>query len=279
MSVLERFKTSADQLTPAERRLVQEVIAKPRDAALGTAAELARIVGVHEATASRLARKLGFGSYATFRDAIRDEFIVKTDPAVRVRNTLETAGSGDLLTGLIAEEVAALTALPRYVPLAEVEAVAALLATRRKVFVFARGNAEALAVMAERRLRRYAFDVQRLSGDGRDLAEQTLAFGPDDAVLAFAFRRQPRHFAPLIERARAVGAASITISDQLGPTLSPAPDYLLSAPRSGRADHFQTLTVPMAITNALVLAMAKADTSAALDRLETLGGLISDFEG
>ena len=43
----------------------------------------------------------------------------------------------------------------------------------------------------------------------------------------------------------------IAISDTLGPMLVPAPDLLLSAPRSGDIDGFQTLTVPMAISNAI----------------------------
>ncbi|MDX0445658.1 MarR family transcriptional regulator, partial [Sinorhizobium medicae] len=64
MLIAERVQTIADTLTPAERRLVKEIIAKPRDVALGTAGELARRSGVHEATASRLARKLGFETYA-----------------------------------------------------------------------------------------------------------------------------------------------------------------------------------------------------------------------
>ncbi|HET8727016.1 MAG TPA: MurR/RpiR family transcriptional regulator, partial [Alphaproteobacteria bacterium] len=175
MSIFERIQTVAEALTPAERRLVQEVISKPRDIALGTAGELAKRIGVHEATASRLARKLGFDSYAGFRDAIRQEFIVRTDPAIRVRNTLAASRGPDLLTDLIAREVEALTALPRYVPEATLNAAAHALSNARKVFVFARGNAETLAVLMQRRLRRMAIDVVLLVGDGRDLAEQVLA--------------------------------------------------------------------------------------------------------
>ena len=115
MSILERVQSVADTLTRAEHLLVREVIAKPRDVALGTASSLAQRIGVHEATASRLAKKLGFESYAGFRDAIRDEFIVKTDPALRVRNTLQAAQGNDLLSDLVAREIEALSALPRYV--------------------------------------------------------------------------------------------------------------------------------------------------------------------
>lgn len=278
MSVRERITNAADTLTSSERRLIKEILDKPRDVALGTAANLARTAGVHEATASRLARKLGFTKYATFRDAVRDEFIVRTDPAVRVLNTLAHTGAGGVLEELVAQEIAALTSIAKYVTSTKLRQVAQLLAKRRKIFIFARGNAETLAVMMERRLRRFGLDVQRLQGDGRDLAEQVLDLRRGDALLAFAFRRQPRHFAALVERARKVGAPSVVISGSIGPTLVPAPDHLLYAPRAGSSEQFQTLTVPMAICNALILSMAESNKGKSLRRLENLGELIEELE-
>ncbi|WP_127144554.1 MurR/RpiR family transcriptional regulator [Pelagibacterium montanilacus] len=278
MSILERVQAVAESLTRAEHRLVREIIAKPRDVALGTASSLAQSIGVHEATASRLAKKLGFQNYAGFRDAIRDEFIVRADPAVRVRNTLEAAQGGDLLSDLIAREIEALTALQSYVDSARIAGAARIVSAARRVFIFARGNAVTLAVMLSRRLLRMGIDVEILAGDGRDLAEQVLRLEREDVLVAFAFRRQPRHYGPLIERAHKVGAQTVAISGSLGPALAPAPGLLLSAPRSGSNDGFQTLTVPMAITNALVLTMAQMNRDEALERLETLGKLIDDFE-
>jgi DNA-binding MurR/RpiR family transcriptional regulator len=278
MAILDRVQSLAGQLTGAERRLVQEVVSKPRDVALGTAAELAKRSGVHEATASRLARKLGFETYAGFRKALREEFIPLADPAVRARNTLEESRGGDLLAGLVTREIEALSALPVLVTAERLAAAARAIAAARKIYVFAAGNAETLAVMMNRRLRRLALDVELLRGDGRDVAEQMVGLGKSDALLAFAFRRQPKLYAPLLEHARAAGAASVVIAGSIGPALAPAADHLLSAPRSGERDSFQTLTVPMAICNALVIAIMQNDEAGALSRLERLGTLIQTFE-
>jgi len=278
MSILERVQSVAENLTRAEHLLVREIIAKPRDVALGTASSLAQRTGVHEATASRLAKKLGFESYAGFRDAIREEFIVKADPATRVRNTLAASRNGDILSELIGREIEALTALPNYFDSSRVSEAAKLLTDARRVYIFARGNAVTLSVMLERRLLRMGVDVEILSGDGRDLAEQILGLSAEDVMVSFVFRRQPRLYAAQIERAHRVGARTIAVSGSIGPALAPAPNLLLSAPRSGSNDSFQTLTVPMAITNALVLTMAQMNQETTLERLETLGQLISDFE-
>lgn len=94
---------------------------------------------------------------------------------------------------LIAEEIAALSRLSDYVQDARTIAAARQL-NRARVFLFARGNAEALAVLMDRRLRRMGIATVVLRGDACDLAEQSLTLGAEDAVLLFAFRRQPRDY-------------------------------------------------------------------------------------
>ena len=274
--IRDRVTAMSDTFTPAEQRLVQELWSHPRDAALGTASELAARIGVHEATASRLAKKLGFSSYATFRDALRQEFIPTADPATRLRNTLSSSRGQSLIGRLVDQEMAGLGQLPTYVSDERLALAAEALSKARKVFVFARGNAGALAVMMERRLKRMGIDATLLSGDSRDLAEGLAAMTGADALLAFAFRRTPRAYGLLVQHCRNLGAASVCVSDLAA--LSPAADHALFAPRAGSDDDFQTLTVPMAIANALILQMAEADGERALRRLEQVGALIEKFD-
>ena len=278
MSIVSLVQKVADTLTPAERALVKELIERPREIALGTAGELAVRAGVHEATASRLVRKLGFESYSEFRDAIREEFIVRTDPAIRVRNTLDSTRGSSILESLVTKEIEALTGLSSHVSDEALEAAARELAGRRKVFIFARGNAETLSVLMERRLRRMAIDTVLLTGDSRDLAERLLGMTAEDCLLAFAFRRQTRHYSAVISRARKVGAFSLAITGAVGPALTPSPDMLLWAPRSGGRESFQTLTVPMALCTGLILQLAEIEKARTLARLDELGELINALE-
>jgi len=82
----------------------------------------------------------------------------------------------------------------------------------------------------------------------------------------------------LIDCANEAGAKTIVIADTVGPTLSPQPDILLSVPRSGDPDAFQTLTVPMTLCNAIIVAAGALDEGKALQALEQLGTLIERFE-
>lgn len=272
------IQKQADRLTPSEQRLVQAVLAQPRQSALATVTDLAREAGVHEATVSRLARKLGYTGYAAFRSALQTEFLPTEETATRLHRTLQTASDSGVLATLVAEEKAALANLLDHVDEDRVSAAAALLIGARRLYIFGRGNAEALALMMAKRFRRFGRDVQLLTGDARSLAEGVLGMGPADVLLVYALRRAPRPYAALADHARDAGVPVVAISDTLGPMLVPAPDMVLSAPRSSDVDSFQTLTVPMAISNAIVLAAGAREEAQTLQTLETLGSLIKRFE-
>ena len=63
-----------------------------------------------------------------------------------------------------------------------------------------------------------------------------------------------------------------------GALLAPRPDHLLTAPRSGDPDGFQTLTVPMTVCNAIVIAAGLNAKDESLKKLDRLGQLIERFE-
>jgi len=277
-SLIEKISSSADSLTPNERRLVQTVMESPATAALGTASELANAVGVHEATASRLARKLGFDSYAAFRDALRQEFIATRETATRFEKTIAENSSDTILGNLARQESQALGRIEDFIPAAQIALVAERLMGAGRIFVFGYGNAEVLALLMIKRFRRFGKDVHKLDADPRSLAEQALTLQAGDVVLTFAFRRAPRGYAPLIDSAREAGAETIVISGSSGAMLSPRPDHLLAAPRSGDPDAFQTLTVPMTVCNAIVIAAGLTAKEESLKKLEKLGQLIERFE-
>ncbi|MDJ1018209.1 MAG: MurR/RpiR family transcriptional regulator [Paracoccaceae bacterium] len=278
MSLIEKISGQAATLTPSERRLVESVIESPTSAALGTAGELAKAVGVHEATASRLARKLGFDSYAAFRDALRDEFIATRETATRFEKTIAESSADTILGNLAQDEALALGGIEDFIKPDQITNIAGLLMRASRIFIYGYGNAEVLALLMVKRFRRFGKDVQQLDSNPRGLAEQMLGLESGDVVLSFAFRRSPRGYAALIETAKEAGATTIMISGKSGALLAPRPDHVLAAPRSGDPDGFQTLTVPMTVCNALVIAAGLTAKEESLKKLDRLGKLIERFE-
>jgi DNA-binding MurR/RpiR family transcriptional regulator len=268
-------------LTDADRRLLQELMADPVLAPALSGSELAARADLHEAAATRLAQKLGFKGYPQFRAALRQDALAEKPaearPAERVRHRLGALGRGDLLPGLIDNEIAALRSIGRYVNDAQLDRAARMIGAARHVHVYGRGHADSLVALLARRLRRFGQAATPLPAEGRDLADSLMTVGKGDLVIAVALRRVPKALSKLLRVARGREAATLLIADAVGPTVAPAPDLLLWAPR-GSGEDFLTLGVPMLICNAIVLKIAQLDQRRSLAALRRLAQLIEEFE-
>ncbi|MCH1882036.1 MurR/RpiR family transcriptional regulator [Agrococcus sp. ARC_14] len=261
-----------ERLTETDRRIVSAMRERPHETAFARAAELTGPLGLHESAATRLAQRLGFDGYPQLRDALRTDYLNSDGPSQRVRHRIERTDEGaDLLATFLAEEIETLRAISMHVTQADLDAAAAELLAARRIHLHGQGNAVVLVEQLARRLTRFGMDVVALTGSRRDVAERAAGMGADDLLLALAFRRAPGTLLPLLALAAGAGARSILLTDTLV-SLSPRPDRTLAAPR-GAGHDFHTLTVPMAISNALVLTIARfapERTSRSLDRVELL---------
>lgn len=257
-------------LSASDQQVIQVLLSDPATMAFLSAAEIAERVGVHESTVVRLAKKLGYEGYKELRNDLRQDIA----PAERMRRRLASTNE---LSALIAEEIATLQDLVNTISQAQLDEVALKIIAARRIYLFAQGHSTALVDLMDRRLRRYGFDTVVLRYQRRDLAEHLMTLGERDVVLAFAFRVRPPGLSALLKYAARIGATTIVISDMLGVLLRPQPDLLLAA-RRGAEDQYLTLTVPMAICNALILTIARLDEGRSIERLDRLSDLIQFFD-
>lgn len=273
-SAVQRHK---GKLTPSDLRLIDELLNNPTEGAFLSASALASRANVHEAAATRLAQKLGYTGYPDLRAQLQEDLLALGEPAERVQRRLERIADGAILEKLVESDVAALNALPRHVKANDLERAAGCVRDAAHIYIYGRGHASSLVDLVDRRLRRFGYRTVVLHGDNRELAERALSIGERDCVLGFAFHRAAAPLGSLLNHAVEVGAKTILVSDLSGATLRPAPDILLAAPR-GREEEFQTLSVPMAICNALVLTIAQGAKEPSLLSLSHLAELIDQFE-
>jgi DNA-binding MurR/RpiR family transcriptional regulator len=273
----ERLRTAADRLTDADKRLVATILDGPHATALLSSKEIAARAGVHEATATRLAQKLGYRGYPDLRDALQQTYLLRSDPAQRVARSIERVATGGFLADLVESECAALTALVDAIPQQALDDAARQLAAARRIHVFARGHANALADVLVRRLQRSGCDTVRLQGDDRDLAERLAGLTDSDALVAFGFRTKPAGFDVVLGQASAVGAARLVIADFAIAALLTPGTPVLAAARGRSRDEYQTLTVPMAIVNALVLTLAKHQSQQTVATLDKIAAILDQL--
>lgn len=269
-----RLEEHMPHLTKSEQRIASYLLASSDEAAFLTAAELARRVEASEATVVRFARAIGFEGFPELRRCLQELFRVKVTPASRLRRKLADlqGGQGHILAKVVAMEVEYLTEALHSVAPADFDRAAEILLNGRRVFAFGTGPSRILADLAEFRLRRFGIPTVAITESGRDVLEKLLLLQPEDAVLAAAFHRITGELEAVIDQAHARGCHTVLLTDILGPAFRDRVDVVLAA-RRGPVSTFHSLTVPMTIVNALVLAVAMArpeESVGALNRLQEL---------
>jgi len=278
MTILERIKSNSAKLTDSDQKLLTALLENRAEAAYLSGSQLAERAQVHEASATRLAQKLGYKGYPDLRAQLQREVIEGQDAANRMRRSVAKVEHGDFLADLVAAEITALESLARCISQGEIDDAADRIFQARRVFIFGQGHAQSVAAFLQRRLDRFGMTTIALTGRGRDIAERVVGMASGDLVLALAFRKQPKSYAPLLRHAADVGAGSILISDLAGPMMEPKADLLLAAPRGRSGSEFQTPTIPLAIVNAILMTIAGRHEEPIIGKLEKLSGLFSDFD-
>jgi DNA-binding MurR/RpiR family transcriptional regulator len=270
----QRLEDHLPSLTKSQQRIASYLLANYDEAAFLPAADMAERLDLSEATMSRFAKAIGYEGFRDLRRCLEGLFRAEATPASRLQQKLgELASSqGHVLTKVLAMEVQYLTEASQSVDPADFDDAVKILLSGRRVFVFASGPSGILADLAEWRLRRLGILTISMTESGRHLLEKLQLLQAGDVVLVAGFHHVQPELIAVLDHAQATGCRSILLTDTLGPALREKPDVILAA-RRGPVSTFHSLTVPMSILNALILAvaMARPDGSlAALNRLQYL---------
>jgi len=273
----QRLEDHLPVLTKSQRRIAAYLLASYDEAAFLSAADLAERLKVSEATIVRFAQAIGYDGFRELRRCLQELFRDNASPASRLQVKLgELANSqAPVLTQVLDMEVQYLTEASHSIESVDFDRAVSVLLGGQSIFVFGSGPSAILAELAELRLRRLGILTVAMTESGRHVLEKLQLLQPGDVVLATGFHYVRAELVTVLNHARALGCRSVLLTDTLGPVLRSEVDVILAA-RRGPVSTFHSLTVPMAIMNALILAvaMARPDQSlAALNRLEQLRSL------
>jgi DNA-binding MurR/RpiR family transcriptional regulator len=277
MTFIELVRSRSDVLTETDQRLARILLDDTDVAAMLTATQIAARAEVHEASATRFAQKLGFKGYPQLRRTLQRELLSKRDAALRLEHSVARMRDKGIYASLLEDEVAALRAAIDAVPTATLGKAADLVWGGTTIYIFARGHAQSLGLLLGKRLRRYGKPVISLDGGPRDLAEIANTIGRRDVIVAFGFRAEPPLLRPMLEAAAALGARRVLVCDPLIAASNLPVDVTLAAARGRSDSEYQTLTVPMAVVNALVLTINERHARPTERALERLADLMDSF--
>jgi len=270
----QRLEDHLPSLTKSQQRIASYLLVSYDEATFLSAADLAERLNVSEATVVRFAKAVGYDGFPAMRRHLQELFRARFTPAARLQRKLSELASsqGHVLAKVLDMEVQYLTEASHSIDPADFDHAVGILLSAQRLFVFGSGPSSGLAELAEWRLRRLGLFTIAMTESGRHLLEKLQLLQLGDAVLAAGFHHVRPEIIAVLDHARTIGCPSILLTDTLGPALRDKPDVILAA-RRGPVSTFHSLTVPMSILNALILAVAMArpdESLTALNRLQQL---------
>ena len=269
-----RLENHLPRLTKSERRIAEHLLTNYEQAAFLSAAELAQLLNVSEATVVRFARAVGYRGFPELRRVLQHVFRAQVTPATRLQHKLADLKTGHkpIFAQIVEMEQQYLNEALHSLEPAELDRAIKIIASAKRLFVRGGGPSAILANLFELRMRRFGTLTISITESGRDLAEKLQLMQPRDVVLVTGFHRVGAEIVATIDHAHKVGCRTILLTDTLGSSFRDKVDVILSA-RRGPVSNFHSLTVPMAILNALILGVALSKPKAslgALDRFQEL---------
>lgn len=262
-----------NSFTKSEKRIANFLRKNQEEAAFLPAGEIARKLGLSEATLVRFARTLGFASYPSMRTVLQDNFRRRVSHSARLRGRLnDLREGGDIFERLTVTEIDYLTQALESIDRQAIKQAVDLIRSHRRIFVFGLGPSISLVDLLEIRLRRFGKDVVPLKYSGRELLDEVLLMDSQDLLFVICFFDQNPALKLILEYGRQVGCPTIMLTDTLDSILGDKVDVVLAA-RRGPIGEFHSLVVPMTVINALLLSVAGEDQEKIMPMLDKLDSL------
>jgi DNA-binding MurR/RpiR family transcriptional regulator len=265
----ELIRAHRDELSPAERRVADVVIADPQFVAFGTVAELAQRAGTSGASVVRLAARLGLDGFGELQERVRADLTHHLHQASeRIRRPDHT----DLLAhtaGAVAESLSGtLGAIRRE----DFDGAVDLLADeKRKVFVLASDASRGVGQQFATELAMVRRGVVHLDGSPVAVHRALADLERGDVVVALDLPRYDRWVLDAAAAAGSAGAHLVSLTDsQLSPLATGAAFVFVVG--AGAAGPFDSHVASLAVFESLVAGVAhrrRKPAAAHLARIES----------
>lgn len=269
-------ETGFAQLTRVQKNLIQTILADYEEYIFLSVDEAAKGLNVHKSTLVRLAQSLGYGGYTELRGELQDLYRQEITPGEKLGKTLSEVQPENLYQQVVETETMFLKESLKTIQVEDIHAAAHLLIGARRTFICGRGPQGPLAELFEFRLRRFGFDVQAITDEGRAILEQLQLVAKEDALIVFSFIAVPQEHRHAISLAREIGCPVILITDSVAKEMVDHVAITLAA-RRGPATIYHTNMVPLAIITAIILDIAKLKASEVIPALNRLQDLRRQF--
>ena len=264
------LKGRGNQLSQAQRKLLEYVLAHEEEAVFLKIGDLARKGKVSLATVSRLSKALGFRGFPEFQRELQRLFRRRLTTTSRLQNTVKkVAGEKDILTKVLQNDMDNIAATLKQTSPAEFQRFVKALASASRIVIIGLRSIHSLAVFMAVALEFLQKEVWLVQPGIGDMWDRLSGLKKGDVVVGISFPRYSQQTVEVLRFAKAKGLKTLAITDTLISPLAYYADHVLTA-RYKMDSFIESFTAPFSLINALVTALGIQDSKRTFASLQSL---------
>ncbi|SDX92572.1 MurR/RpiR family transcriptional regulator [Paenibacillus sp. CF384] len=256
-----------DSFTPSERKLADYIVKYEYRLSFQTERDIADLLQVSIATVSRFWRKIGYANFKAYKLELADKVDAFPTPAEKLRSMLEDPVE-DIVVKMLSREIGYVQQTLQRLDRVAFDHAVQTLGKAKRVYVYGSGPSASLCELLRFRLNRFGKTVIVLPRSGSELFEALVHATAEDAFVVFGFFRQSPEIKVIQEVVRGLGSEMVLFTDLTSSAMIDATTCVLYVDR-GESGQFHSLTAPVALLDALIVAMAQQE-QASVDQLNKL---------
>ncbi len=278
--LFDKIHQAYPQLSKGHRKIADSIMESWENIAFISPKELGEKLGISEATVIRFAKELGYDNYSELRRYIRDLLKYSLTPAEKMTTTVDKIKDDHSVQKILATEFDILKEGIQKISFEEFSRAVNLLEKARRIFIIGFGVSASLCHFLEFRFQRMQIDTHILTHGGKSFFEKLLLANEEDVIIGIGFFRCAREILIAFDYAKKHSIATIAVTHSSISDLAKLATVTLVANR-GPVKEVNSLVVPMAVLNALVIALAQREgprSLEALGKLDQINALYQDDE-
>ncbi|MGF0169287.1 MurR/RpiR family transcriptional regulator [Streptomyces sp. Marseille-Q5077] len=264
-----------EELSASERTVAQHLASAPAEQLMfASAQELGAASGTSNATVVRALQRLGYAGLPALKRELAADFTSALAPEVRLQQRIAHVGQDleGIWNDVFDETQERIDQCRRLTSADALKRAVEVLAEAREVFCYGVAACELAARHLALSLGRIGRRSRFVGETGFALADPLLTLGQGDAVVVFQPGRRLAELNVVVERARAVGARVVFVTEELGEVFEDRIDAVLTAPHTPTGNTNEALT-GLVVADALVLALTTLDETRAVEHSHQLTAL------
>ena len=276
--VLNLLKADGNHFSKGQKRIAAFILENYEKVAFMTAGRLGELSGVSESTVVRFASELGYDGYPGMRKALQKLVRCRLTSLQRIEAARETLSEEHILETVMRADIAMLQdTLTDYDRKRFDEAVDRLLGANH-VYIVGMRSSSCLAGFLGYYLNLLLENVYVVQDTAAsEVYEQLIRIRVGDVFVGITYPRYSRRSVKAMQFAKTNGAYAIGVTDGENSPFTGVADNLLYA-RSGMASFVDSLTAPMSLMNALIVAVGARTKADLTNTLGTLESVWRDYE-